>query len=684
MRALFRKLDGHHDDPLPPAEHATAHYEALRLFEDPAEMYLAWKQLKQRTSRWRAWMDVMLLVMNKYPEKTGLMLEGLHEPIGPPVWGVADVFTFLVRWSTEQRQQESQLPRLLLFLLQNSARKRYQFPQWTIGTTVSLCEPDAAARLYAALLKYGHPLHLNTKLKIAGRLAGVTKYKLPVLRILEDVVANDPGIEMGDRRVAALSTALLTLPAEWKERRGSPTDVNVVTEAFDRIVRLDFRQNLVTYTAMIKALCEANRLEIAWRVYDVLRDQGIQPDAVLISTLLNGSTSMASLESVTRLVRETELKVLRQPAIGKGVVYAVLLAVTNEAVYAKPAGTKVVQLPAFYPTLQVYARLFDLAPLQTLIPIDLQSVLDGTEPTIPPPAPVSEEEGEQGWAWQRKLPNLLDALPPTSPKHLIEPSNATLGLMVSGYLKTVTASGPVMALFTHFRTLVKNRDPVAIEVLSSGSLLYDAVLTVLALHPDMLPTVVDIINTMIEEAAGSVETLVEDDVGSADVMTEEVGGSSADAQEDVSNEQDVPYEQDLPNDNETNNTPHEADVSSAATVAPTPVFHPPPSVKTWTTLLRAFARYRGPSEAARVISAMRQHGVEPNDITWTTLLLGYARSQRTSEVMAVLNEFDKAGWAPGAYLVRAVSRLQNPQPVLERLEERSAMREDDRWREIHE
>ncbi|EAQ92423.1 hypothetical protein CHGG_00658 [Chaetomium globosum CBS 148.51] len=420
--------------------------EKLLAFNTVEDMRSAWLAIPQET-RESNWLGMMKAALDSRLESVAMLLVATIGADRTPGWAVTDVFSVLVIWYSKlpeasRKDQQIQLPQLLIHLLRYFPPSSYRFQQWTLGQTMSDCDPDLVAEIYAALQEHKHPLHWNTKLKIAGCLTKNTKYKLAALRLFESLF-DDPKADIHGRRCAALATELFTLPHDWKDRR-TPVEVRLLAEAFERVVGRGLSPNIVTYTAMIRALCSTNQLDAAWKIYEVMRNAGTTPDAHVFSVLLNGAKRALRLGSAIRVMEEATPDALREPYIWNDLVHTILLAAMEEAPPITLSQTPD-PLPAFPSMLKVYSKFFDVKPLEKLIPGGLD---------VPTNHIITD------LAWHEKLGPFIDQLPAAAPDKLVRPGLEILGIMLTGYTKSLSTTDDILSFYTHFRGLLSKRDPL--------------------------------------------------------------------------------------------------------------------------------------------------------------------------------------------------------------------------------
>jgi hypothetical protein len=603
--------------------------------------------------------------MDHHPDRAAQVLEATFKDGIAPHWAVSDVLCFLVKWSSglparDQKKQQAALPGLVLYLLRNSRPKSLSFQQWVLGQVISLCDASAAAELCSALEAYSHRLHFNTKLKLADRLAKDRKYTLVALRLLESVIGDD-GLSANDRRCAALATQLFSLPSTtWKTGRAPPAEINLIAESYERLVGLGFSPNAITSTALIQSLCWADQLDTAFKIYDVMRGQWT--DDRVFSPLVQAARRAGSLEAIIRVFQHAPARVLQHRRIWDDLIHAIHVAAKKEAKlkrYRYVDGN-----PAFRSMLEVYCKFFDLAPLQSLIPLDLHRYLEEADPN----------SGSDNWDWKAKLALFIDKLPVLPTGRAVKPDTRTLTTMLLGYTRSFPKTQHAMEFYSHFRNLLRDRDTTATRLLRDTTLPYDVVLKSLAERTGMLRVMTDIVKTMLADAAKSAAARKQ--AAESGAVAE---AAPSDSERQAAPEAAISQENDASPEEQTQDQPEQDGAAVTPQPKPTeapikPLYHPPPSVCSWSILLYAFSRERGPRNAARILGLMRANNVEPSRATWNTIANGYGRVQDKNRVSGALHMLETAGFHPDAHTIRAVAKLRSYEDVLDQMEARMEQR----------
>lgn len=643
FNTIWSRLEGHITTPPRPVKSTgMKQLKKLLRYDTIQGMKTHWFA-KPEHKRELDWRHTMLTALNFYPERAAEVLHATLEARVTPSWAVSDVFCFLVRWSSTQpdhvrREQQDALAGVLLHLLQDTPPRAFQLKSWVIEQIMSSCAADAVITIYSALRHYHHPVHFNTQLQAAGHIVRDGRSRLLALRIFEDIVAAKE-LDINDRRLAALATSLLALPKDWKEGRHSPTEVQAVADAFERILSLGYSPNYVTYTSMIRALCLTDQLETAWKIYEVMRDRGTTLDPHLYSILLDGARQAGSIESAIRVVDEMPLKFFEKSPFWNDVLHTIIAAAIKESRLKKIPAPRA--LPAFNTMLRIYLKFFKVKPLQALLPVNLHTSLAKGDP----------KGALDSWDWGRTAPQLIDKLPTLSHGAKRDPDPHTLVVMLKGYINSFDKLQPVRDFYFHFRTLLGASHPVAVSLVKNGTHPYDMLIQSITENHRTLEPAVGIVREMLADAAPE-----------------------------------------APSPSPSDPTPQAAQTDPAkSNVKTTGATHqqhgtptPRPSIFTWNNLLTAFTHHAGMGQALATIGAMRRRGIHPNRVTWNTLATGYARRQREPALARAVRSLEISGYHPDVHTVRAVSRLQFPEALLAVIERRAERREVRVQREVHE
>ncbi|KAK3945942.1 hypothetical protein QBC46DRAFT_248670 [Diplogelasinospora grovesii] len=466
----------------------------LLRFEKVPAMREAWQEqtLERRELIW-TWVMATAL-RNTSPDVALSVLEATFEENVAPFYAVRDCMKFLARHSSTLTAPEGKpayngaLANLLLHMLRASSQRYIQLQQHDIYLISKELDSEKLAELYQELSNYQHPLHTYTKLQFAGRLAKDMKQKQFAFEILRDMIRED-ALDLNTPHGAALCTSILAFSEEdSKNVENLPA---ARAQLYEGLLQLGLRPNLINFTAIIRNLCLSRNLGTAWQVYEMMREQGIEPDLHVYSTLLNGAKLVGSMGSIGKITREALAKDIGGPILWNDILHALFLASLAEARarHIKPPRV----MPAFRPMVQAYTKFFKMEPLQTLALSDLSHHLK------------EDKEVTELYEWQSllaKVTPLLESLP--ADRELLEPGADTLGIMLIGYVKGFSKAYNIIAFYSHFRKLLKSGDPVAVRLVQEkGTLVHDIVIKALLEWNGMLRVALDVVSDMLKDATAA-------------------------------------------------------------------------------------------------------------------------------------------------------------------------------------
>jgi pentatricopeptide repeat protein len=588
------------------------------LSHDSSEaMAAAWQTLDP-DRRARIWPNVMSSALGSCPENALEVLRATLDPL-PPGYAVQDIIQFLAVWQNVHQPSEPgrQADRLantvtdLLALYHDREDTRLVFRQSVFYQVISTIDISKLHDLYSKFMAYNHKLHPNTLLHLASRLAKDPAHRDDALRIAT-AMADVGAVDLAMPSWASLCTTILSSKPQQDEQEATPWTV----EAFETLLRSGLTPNLINFTALIRSLCAAGRLDTAWAVVGIMDSHKIEPDAVLVSTLLEGGRQASSVPNIERSTKmAVDCGVLDVPFLN-----GLLSCVYDFSVVAsaRPSANAPRIVPAFFPMLYYYSRVFHMEPLQHLIPVDLAAFAK--------PGPSIR----QHWERPSRLFPALELAVAAVPEKL-HPTGTTLALMYIAYVRSLSKASSVLSLYSYIRQLIARGDKVyATFVREKGTLLHDVVIARLCEHPGMLRAALDVIGDMLKAKKAQ-------QAASPAPVPAAAPGARVDVLGALAAQADAPS-------------------------------HPAPSMYTWSILLHGFMAARETASGERIVSMMRENGMQPTLVTWNTLLSGYVRVQNASKVMATLRGIEERGLQADEYTTRAFAKVARKESVLREIE----------------
>ncbi|KAF3359346.1 Autophagy-related protein 8 [Verticillium dahliae VDG1] len=573
-------------------------------------MSAAWESL-DLDRRKRIWPNIIGSALVSCPEKAKMVLESTMKPL-PPGYAVQDTLNFLAIWQHSLPSDEAvahsealaDAVMRFLRLYRHRDDARLSLRQNTVFHMMTRLGVNKLEELYTCLVDHSVPLHPNTLLHFADRFAKDAKLKELALQITIAAVAAG-GANLGSPQWLSLCTSILS-PAPGE---GDDSRIASAVDAFEELLQHGLTPNLINYTALVRALCLQGNLETAWDVVGIIQRHNIDPDVVLLSTLIEGAKRhLGAFEHIDRV---TELAVKHKAfdaPFWNGIFWTIFGSAEATAARITPIPHIV---PAFKPMLYFYSKIFHIEPLQHLIPVNLADLAESCRP----------EMSEQ-WQMTSRIFAGLDAVAAEVTEKL-HPTGATLGIMYMAYVRSLSQASSVLSAYSFIRQVVRKGDPVVMRFIEDKkTFLYDVIIKTLSAHPGMLRAALDIVGDMLKANF--------DDKAQPTVHTGDVAGTGLRRKKGV---------------------------------------HPIPSEYTWNILLRGFIMQKEDASSERILQMMKQHGVKPNLVTWNTMLSGYARLQNVSKAIMTLQRMEADGHETNEYTMRAFAKLARKDGALKKIEE---------------
>lgn len=102
----------------------------------------------------------------------------------------------------------------------------------------------------------------------------------------------------------------------------------------------------------------------------------------------------------------------------------------------------------------------------------------------------------------------------------------------------------------------------------------------------------------------------------------------------------------------------------------------PPSVRTWTILASSYFHKRQRRAGEKVITMMKERGLEPDKVTWDTIVNGYAMSQDVDAAVDSVKRMEASGYEVDSTTLKKLGRLYNRNRLLDALKSRIELQEE--------
>ncbi|KAL9102330.1 MAG: hypothetical protein Q9163_002510 [Psora crenata] len=313
--------------------------------------HLAWMHIPH-AHRLRVWHDVMLWCLrNSGVRALKLLLASMRgRQLRPPRHVVGDCLqhlakVFLHKVSNPDPWALSAIYHLVLkYVDGGSEGQRAQYvPDQVVFLLLKHCDDRKILYLLSTFASGNVQLHANTLLHALRRSLdlGDINFSLRLLRLV-----SKSGLGMDRDQVQSACVRLV------RAQFDVPQPYAVQTKVLTQILEIGVRPNIVLYNAILLNTIEAGYYDLALKMFDIARENGLNADGITHRILLRGATEHADRSSRRRLIRETESNTeqLEDPLVVSELLHAISKCYD----------------PAFLRMLELYQKHYDVRPLEEL------------------------------------------------------------------------------------------------------------------------------------------------------------------------------------------------------------------------------------------------------------------------------------------------------------------------------
>lgn len=620
--------------------------EAVNLLQhqDVTSMRREWEKLGEE-HRKECWENSICSVLRFERYRAHQVLDATLNPL-PPGYAIHDVLETIARHislsrfkSTRERVlMAEELLDILTKVIEDLPPQYVPLRQTTIGRFASKLPADQARELYATLHRNGIKLHYNTQLQFARTLAKETTHKDAAFEILKIVAAN--GLALDSPKFTSVLTSLLHCKANHEVSENSTTATTTTRaskfnpkEALEYFVERGVSPNVISFTAFLDSLCQDGQVDEATRLSLLFAESGVELDNKAWATVFRGAKYSLRVDNVVKALDVAKASNAPYQEVLNNALHSILYFASADM---KDHRLRARNAPKIFPSmLRIYAKKFDLRPLQLWLPDILPLMLDpatGEETTIDTMAPDANQETD------KSIFGVIDHFFALVPGERLQPSMGTIAIMLRAYIRDLREPYELMAYYTFFKSCLESgggQVPHAQKLLKSqGSLIHDAIILSMVQIPGLSRPALQVFGDMLK-----------DQIRQSKQKSEKLEGGS----------------------------------SSTAKVAS---IHPEPSVFTFSILIHGLFKRGEKLMAEQVLQVMREHDIEPNIITWNTLIRGYASTQSMDQTVSTLQDMEAAGHSPDSFTFKAFGKLKRQEEALKKMEgiidvNRKKLEEDD-------
>ncbi|KID98810.1 pentatricopeptide repeat protein, partial [Metarhizium majus ARSEF 297] len=594
--------------------------------ETVASMRLGWQELDNE-SRQKQWPRIMLTTMCICPEKTAMVLEATLDP-WPPGYAINDVLLFIMQRLDlakaknirERTLKAEEVADLLHKITVDSRKQHVPFTQRLLGLSAKKLPSEQASELYSLLQRSEIKIHANTMIQFASKLAKDPVHKATAFKILQAL--SDSGADLNEARPSSVITSLLHCQVP-EGVEPAPSHAFSPKDALEYFIQRGFTLNLLSATAFLDTLSQQGEVDEAIRLALLFSESGIQLDRKAWATVFRGAKTTRNVETVAKAldvakVADVPFVEVLNNALHSAFHFAGMEAAERKSQLRSP------QPNLFGPLLRIYAKKFDLEPLQWWLPDSL-------------PLYLAQGIGQQGlvlgnasqtrWQFETTILPFVDQLFSSGDDTKLQPNLTTIAIMMRAYIRNLQQPYDVMAYYQFFKSRLEEQSkdasiPSASRLIKNqGSLIHDTLIFTMTEHGELSRTALQVFG---------------------DMLKDQLHVNAADA--------------------------GRVHVESDGVVATAPV-HPAPTLLTFTILFRGLMNNRDRMLVDKIVQVMRENGIQPNLVTYNTLASGYASMQDVAKTVSTLQDMEAAGFKPDFYTFKAFSKLKDQERALQMMED---------------
>ncbi|KAG6208229.1 hypothetical protein E4U35_000227 [Claviceps purpurea] len=696
--------------------------EWLLEYDTVSAMHSAWHKLDEQTRRVQ-WPSVMISAMRQNPQRAHIVLEATLSP-QTPGYAIHDVLVFIsqtqflasARDSQEKILKSEELMRLLRKIITELPKAHILFPQKVFGLCAKALATDQALELYNLLRESNFPLQLNTLCQFASKFARSTTRKNVAFEILRGLP--EGGVDLNNARESSIITSLLHCTASQNLGEEMQADFDA-KEALLYFVGRGFSINVITATAFLNTLCRSGEAEEAVRLAWLFSESGVKLDKKAWRIAFRGAKSTLKVDYIARaldLANEASVPLVDILNNALHSIYALSESERREKGSRHKPGP-----PIFIPMLRIYAKVFELQPLQWWLSDSIPLLLaenDAGPSEEQPQHQLSQlhegelhegqqlHEGEQlqdGEQLQEEGKVQQEELTPEEQK--LQEQQQQQQPQLQQHKKGISHEGRPGATrrrwgvestiipfidktFSDFRPTTKLKPS-----LTTIAIMLRAYIRSLQ-NPYDLTTCYAFFKARLEEQSRdtslpSASRLVMDQASLihdtfilsmtdhrdlsrsaleifGDMLKDHkrVTGSHTNQNDDHNDSSDTDTAE---NDHKDGNEKR-SDKISASKESPVIPIHPSPSVMTFTILLRGLMKSHSYFLVDHFLEVMRELGIHPNQVTWNAIVRGHAIRQNVRRTVIAMQDMEAAGHKPDVYTFKAFQVLKEQDKALKLME----------------
>ncbi|KAH6674469.1 hypothetical protein B0J14DRAFT_41282 [Halenospora varia] len=558
------------------------------------------------------WPLLICSTLQSCPQKTLKVLSGTYTAPYPSPRVVGNVLSYIIWHFLDGRKDPDPtlgdiLHKSIIKMLMLGPSDYVYLPQDSLWLLLKHCQrPDL---LYRSLTEINSPMSADTLMHFASRIAkSGPLYQDDAFEILRRI--GDLGADFKTPQMESVCATIL-----MNSHKNSRRDFS---EKLAYMLQCGLQPNIIHYNILLLKTLRSGDYERGWEIFNTMKKDGPDPDVYTHSIVLHDAKTrldQAAIQSVMRSVRENNI---RNSYIVADALHSLLLLDQNakhrEEVQSNREGWVLGTNGTFSSDRTDVNRK---VTFQKLLPLyceyfhlePLFHLLPGFEQRLPR-------------FQQSQTPNpspidtQLDAL---DQKVLVDPTPEVLVIMITALLKNYPDPNTPKWFYERFSNLMQAGDPMLKKIAEKRENaidlrhIYNLIILALGRYVTNIPAILKIIGQMTTSGK------------KGDISTVQNAGQNKS------------------------------------------IRIPKPDAYTWNILIKVFLRHGQTRAAEKVLSMMRDRGLEPSMVSWNTLLFGYARMQNIPMVTNTIARQQAGGYRPDEITIGALKKVVDHRALREAL-----------------
>ncbi|KXJ91170.1 hypothetical protein Micbo1qcDRAFT_163949 [Microdochium bolleyi] len=468
-------------NPSPPKDsHDPNIKEMVELSENNTTLFEAfWRRLDHHRQE-LLFPSMVACSMSSRPVPLLALVRLTFDPVSCPNYILEDIVYFLDRYSEvvgspKSSHKRNDAIKVADFLARHAPFRYVQLSQTSLRHIVLRNSLDKAWGYYQKSAKLGQHWSHNTLLHLASRLAKSSGHKVQAMQVFSHMKTLE-GFDINSPEAASVCTSLLSIPKEGPQPDGLAEPDNL----FRFLLDLGFNPNLISWSALMHNFCKRGHLDTGWKVFDMLCQQGFQPDAQALSILMNSAKIEHDVQSARNILRMA----IASKNWSAGLINNFLATLYTAAESQVRIGRRQRKSNnAWRPMVQLYSKFFQLAPLQKLTLFPLENILASRDAV---------------WGRDTELTNLAASVRPVRDSELMQPDNNTLILMFTAHMRSIQNPIALRRYYRLFQRLQQVRNPLVMAMLRKhGTRLHDCFVQAFMQFEATVPFALEIVFRML-------------------------------------------------------------------------------------------------------------------------------------------------------------------------------------------